>query len=99
MKQTHLFTLDLTKMDGSEDFSCPECGNVISPDDLTEEAYSILETKVSSRGLEELVISCKRCTSQLHLTGFSILQKMLELDEKNYGKKTEKEPSRHITHI
>jgi hypothetical protein len=51
MKQRQVYGLDLTKMDGSGDFSCPGCGTAISPDDCTEEAYSILEIKVSSRGL------------------------------------------------
>lgn len=75
MKQKHVFTLDLVKMNGRGDFPCPGCGNIISSDDLTEEVYSILEAKVNSHGLEEVLISCKRCKNQLHLTGFSLLQK------------------------
>jgi hypothetical protein len=54
---------------------------VISPDDQIEEAYSILEPKVNTDSLEELVIRCNRCESQLHLTGFSLLQKLPEIDE------------------
>jgi predicted RNA-binding Zn-ribbon protein involved in translation (DUF1610 family) len=65
-------------MDGSGDFSCPRCGNAISPDDCTEKAYSILEAKVSDRGLEEIMIRCNKCESELHLTGFSLLQKLDE---------------------
>jgi uncharacterized C2H2 Zn-finger protein len=76
MKQIHVYKLDLTKIDGNGDFSCPKCGAIISPDDVTEEAYSILETKVNKFGLGELVIRCNRCTSQIHLTGFSLLQKI-----------------------
>jgi DNA-directed RNA polymerase subunit RPC12/RpoP len=76
MKQIHTYKLDLTKIDGSGDLSCPQCGSVISPDDITEKAYSILETKVSKHGLEEAVIRCNRCTSQIHLSGFSLLQKI-----------------------
>jgi hypothetical protein len=74
MKRIHVYKLDLTKIDGNGDFSCPRCGRTISPDDNTEEAYSILETKVSSHGLEELVIRCNTCSSHIHLTGFSLLQ-------------------------
>jgi predicted RNA-binding Zn-ribbon protein involved in translation (DUF1610 family) len=74
MKQIHVYRLDLTKIDGSGEFSCPQCGNVISPDDDTEKAYSIVETKASKQGLEEVVICCNRCTSQIHLSGFSLLQ-------------------------
>lgn len=74
MKRIHVYKLDLTKIDGNGDFSCPECGRAISPDDNTEEVYSILETKTSSHGLEELVIRCNTCSSHIHLTGFSLLQ-------------------------
>ena len=81
MKQTHAYVLDLSKMDGNGDFSCPSCGTVISPDDYTEEVYSILETKINSHGLEEAVIRCNRCASQIYLTSFSLLQKVSEIDK------------------
>ncbi len=76
MEQTQAYKLDLTKIDGKGDFSCPRCRNIISPDDVTEKTYIILEPKVNSRGLEELVICCNRCKSHIHLTGFSLLQKL-----------------------
>ena len=76
MKQIQVYVLDLTKIDGSGDFSCPNCGNEISPDEYTEEAYSILEANVNDQGLEELSIRCNKCESELHLTGFSLLQKL-----------------------
>ena len=76
MKQIQVYKIDLTKTDGSGDLLCPKCGNVISPEDVTEEAYSILETKVSKYGLEELAIRCNRCTSQIHLGGFYVLQNL-----------------------
>jgi predicted RNA-binding Zn-ribbon protein involved in translation (DUF1610 family) len=74
MKQTH--RVDLTKIDGDGDFSCPQCGIVISPEDSTQEKYSILEPKVNKNGLEEVVILCKSCGSHIHLTGFSLLQEI-----------------------
>ena len=73
-----MYELDLTKIGGSGDFSCPRCGNTISPDDCTEKAYSILEAKVSGQSLEEIMIRCNKCESELHLTGFSLLQEMSE---------------------
>ena len=76
MKQTHTHKIDLTKIGGAGDFSCPRCENKISPDDETEETYSILEPKADSRGLKELVIRCNSCLSYIRLTGFSLLQKM-----------------------
>jgi len=80
MEQIHAYKIDLTKIEGKGDFPCPRCGTKISPDDKTEKTYSILELKVSSHGLEEIVIRCNRCYSHIHLTGFSLLQK-IELAE------------------
>jgi predicted RNA-binding Zn-ribbon protein involved in translation (DUF1610 family) len=74
MKQTQAYVLDLNKTDGRGDFLCPRCGNEISPDDTTEKTYSILESIVSNHGLKEIIIRCKKCESELHLTGFSLLQ-------------------------
>ena len=76
MKQNYAFTVDLVKIQGEGDFQCPKCGCTISPDDTTEETYSIIEPKVNNYGLEELVISCNNCSSQIHLTGFSLLEKL-----------------------
>jgi hypothetical protein len=76
MEQTQAYKLDLTKMDGNGDFSCPKCGSIISPDETTEKTYSIVEPKVNSHGLEELVICCNKCKSYIHLTGFSLLEEL-----------------------
>jgi hypothetical protein len=73
-RQMNAYKIDLTQIDGIGDFSCPRCRTTISPDDTTEETYSILDVKVDKRGLEELAIQCKTCASQIHLTGFSKLQ-------------------------
>jgi hypothetical protein len=87
MREKQVYMLDLAKMEGSGEFLCPQCGATISPDDCTEEVYSILEVKVNSGGLEELVICCNRCASKLHLTGFSLLQELLETNEAERKKK------------
>jgi hypothetical protein len=76
MKQLHAYKLNLTKIDGNGDFSCPRCGSIISPNETTEETYCIIEPKVNSQGLEELVICCNICKSYIHLTGFSLLQEL-----------------------
>ena len=76
MEQKQVYRVDLTKIDGKGDFSCPRCGNVISPDETTEETYCILEPKVNSHGLDEVVLCCNKCQSHIHLTGFSLLQKL-----------------------
>ena len=74
MKKTH--RVDLAKIEGNGDFLCPQCGIVISPEDSTEEKYSVLEPKVKNNGLEEVVILCNSCGSHIHLTGFSLLQEI-----------------------
>jgi len=74
MKEMNVHKLDLTKIDGNGEFPCPKCGIVISPDDPTEEKYSVLIPKVNNDNLEEVVILCNRCGSHIHLTGFSLLQ-------------------------
>jgi predicted RNA-binding Zn-ribbon protein involved in translation (DUF1610 family) len=76
MEQKQAYKLDLTKIAGNGDFACPKCGNIISPDDITEEKYCILEPKVNSHGLEELIIRCNTCKSHIHLTGFSLLEEL-----------------------
>ncbi len=81
-KQIHVYTIDLTKIDGRGEFACLRCGNRISPDDNTEKAYTILEPKVNSQGLEEIVIQCNKCGSFIHLTGFSLLQEPPKTSQK-----------------
>jgi hypothetical protein len=85
MKQSQIYRIDLTKIDGNGDFPCPNCGAVISPDDETESVYVILETKLRDETLQELVIKCNRCKSKIHLTGFlsSANEPTLESDIEN----------------
>ncbi|MBE0513181.1 hypothetical protein IBX38_09040 [Candidatus Bathyarchaeota archaeon] len=72
MKQPLVYEVDLTKIQGDGDFPCPNCGVIISPEDETEDVYSILETKVRGQALEELVIQCNKCGSKIRLIGFLI---------------------------
>jgi len=69
-KAKRKYVIDLTKIDGDGAFACPKCGVVISPDDETEEVYTILDTKLRGEELEELIIKCNKCGSRIHLTGF-----------------------------
>ena len=73
MKQLLVYDLDLIKLEGKGDFVCPCCGVLISPDDETEEVYSVLEAKVRDNVLENLMIRCNRCGSKIVLTGFSMM--------------------------
>lgn len=69
MRRSLMYEIDLTKIEGDGAFSCPKCGATISPDDETENTYTILETKFKGDSLEKLVIQCK-CSSEIHLVGF-----------------------------
>jgi DNA-directed RNA polymerase subunit RPC12/RpoP len=74
MKQILVHKIDLLKLEGNGDFLCPYCGTRISPDDETEEAYSILEPKVRNNTLECLMIRCNHCSNKILLTGFSVFE-------------------------
>lgn len=73
MEQLVTYTVDLTKIQGDGDLQCPKCGVTISPDDETEEVYCILEKKFRNNVLEELIIQCQKCRSEIRLSGFSTL--------------------------
>jgi DNA-directed RNA polymerase subunit RPC12/RpoP len=74
VKQSLTYELDLTKIEGEGDFSCPNCGATISPEDETEDVYCILETKVSGESLEELMVQCNNCASRIRIIGFPVLE-------------------------
>jgi len=99
MKQSQVFELDLTRINGRGDFMCPGCGAPISPDDCNQESYSILEVKVSSVGLEELVIRCSTCGSQLHLTGFPLLEKLTDQTKKKLNRKNRAKKPLYVSHV
>jgi hypothetical protein len=69
-----VYIVDLAKIDGKGDFLCPGCGAQISPDDQTENTYSILEPKVNGIFLEEVLIHCNRCGNHINLVGFPLEQ-------------------------
>jgi DNA-directed RNA polymerase subunit RPC12/RpoP len=73
VEQLLTYQVDLTKIQGDGDFQCPKCRVTISPDDETDEVYCILETKVRNKSLDELVIQCQKCGSEIRLIGFSLL--------------------------
>lgn len=65
------YGVDLTKIEGEGDFSCPKCGAKISPDDETEAVYTIVETIIGSDDeLESMIIRCNKCESMINIEGF-----------------------------
>ncbi|MFA5364159.1 MAG: hypothetical protein WC325_03145 [Candidatus Bathyarchaeia archaeon] len=79
-KQTKnsMTVIDLTKIEGNGDFVCPTCGVTISPEDESEDVYVIVEEKVNGEILEELIIQCNACSTQIKLVGFPVLDNITE---------------------
>ncbi len=73
--QSKEYLLDVSQTDLDGAFSCPHCRSRISPDDRSENNYTVYETQMTDNNLDEVIICCKGCLSFIHLTGFSILQK------------------------
>ena len=69
MSNQKIFEIDLTKVD-SPNVPCPKCGNVFYPDDESEDSYIIIETKVEEEKLKEIIVNCRKCGSNVRLTGF-----------------------------
>lgn len=73
------YKIDLTTIEGGGDFPCPKCGILLSPDDESEEVYTIIETYIGDEdNLESMIIRCNKCNSTINLEGFTAL---LEEDE------------------
>ena len=76
MQTIQFYTVDLTKIDGRGKIRCPKCRIEISPDDRTENVYTILEPVMKGECLEKIVLQCNSCGSYIHLTGFDLLNKL-----------------------
>ena len=71
MKQVQVNTIDLREVEGEGSFKCPKCGAIISPDDVSEENYTVIEVKENKEGLmEEMTIQCLKCKTDIRLIGF-----------------------------
>jgi predicted RNA-binding Zn-ribbon protein involved in translation (DUF1610 family) len=70
------YTIDLAELSGKGEFRCPKCQIEISPDDQTENTYTILEPIMKNDCLEKLIIRCNKCRSQIQLVGFNALGKI-----------------------
>lgn len=53
----HEYIVDLLAVEGDGSFCCPKCGMAISPEDKTEENYTIVNTKVVNDELVELLFA------------------------------------------
>ena len=71
MKQ---FRINLTKIEGDGEFSCPDCSTTISPDDCSGLNYDILGVITLATGtVKEIIVKCRGCQSILYLGGFDLL--------------------------
>jgi hypothetical protein len=69
-----IYKVDLTTIEGGGDFPCPKCGISLSPDDESEEVYTIIETYIGDEdNLESMIIRCNKCKSTINLEGFTAL--------------------------
>ena len=66
------FSVDLRKIEGDGDFPCPKCKTLISPDDLTEEVYTILSIEGDADNPTRLTIQCNKCASIITIDGLSV---------------------------
>jgi hypothetical protein len=74
--------MELDEINGNGSLPCPSCGAHISPDDQTEEVYTLLDVNMNGAGLEEIVIRCNRCQSQIYIGGFSRAEQLLSTKKK-----------------
>jgi predicted RNA-binding Zn-ribbon protein involved in translation (DUF1610 family) len=74
LRQVKAYKLNISQTDENGAFQCPNCGKTISPDDHSEETYTVYETSMAENSLTEVVLYCKGCLSFIHLIGFQKLQ-------------------------
>jgi len=70
MDRSKPYKIDLTRVRGKGNVKCPKCGVEISPDDTSEEVYTVLQPIVNKDCLERIVLQCNRCGSRIDLVGF-----------------------------
>ncbi len=71
MERNKPYTIDLTKIKGKGNVKCPKCGVEMSPDDTSEDVYTVLQPIANRDCLERVVLQCNRCGSKINLVGFN----------------------------
>ena len=65
-----IYKVGLKEIEGFGVFTCPVCNSVISPADLDEKTYKILEIKSSKGFVCEVLLQCLRCLNSIGVYGF-----------------------------
>ena len=81
--QLTVYRMELDEINRNGSLPCPTCGAHISPDDQTEEVYSLLDVNMVGTGLEEIVIRCNKCQSQIYIGGFSKAEKIVNTKKRS----------------
>jgi DNA-directed RNA polymerase subunit RPC12/RpoP len=82
-KQLTMYRMELDEINSNGSLPCPSCGAHISPDDQTEEIYTLLDVNMNGAGLEEIVVRCNRCQSQIYINGFSKAEKLVSAKKRS----------------
>ena len=69
------YKVDIANINGKGDFPCPICQAVISPDDIDEKVYKIIEVRCKGPFLDEVYLQCNKCRSIISMTEFDTLKK------------------------
>jgi len=70
MDGSKVHTVDLTKVKGDGSIKCPSCGAQISPDDTTEDTYTVVEPVMRESRLDKILLQCNKCGCKINLVGF-----------------------------
>ncbi len=75
--QITVYKMELSQINENGSLPCPSCHAHISPDDKSEKIYTLLDVNMNQNGLEEIVIQCKKCQSQIYINGFSTAEQLV----------------------
>jgi hypothetical protein len=78
--QVTVYKMELSQINENGSLPCPSCHAHISPDDKTEKIYTLLDVNMDQNGLDEIVIRCKKCQSQIYINGFSSAEQLTKRD-------------------
>jgi hypothetical protein len=81
--QLTVYRMELDEINKNGSLPCPSCGAHISPEDHSDKVYTLLYANMNNVGLDEIVIRCNRCQSQIYIGGFSKAEQLLTTTKKH----------------